>query len=90
MAFLIAGFILHKFNKVKLFKNKKHMLLFWLITYPIGIAWDIFSVSQQIWVFPGNGLTGIKIGVLPLEEYLFFLIMAYFGLSVYKTVEKYS
>ena len=88
--FLLAGLALHKLNNVKLFKNKKHFLLFWLITYPIGIAWDTFSVSQEIWVFPGNGLIGVNIGSLPLEEYLFFLIIPYFGFSLYKTLEKNS
>ena len=87
--FLLAGLALHKFNNLKLFKSKKHLLLFYLIAYPIGIIWDTFSVSQKIWVFPGFGLLGPRIGILPIEEYLFFLIIPYFGFSLYKTIEKH-
>lgn len=46
------------------------------------IAWDTYAVSHQQWIFPGNGLLGVYIGILPIEEYLFFLKPPYFALTL--------
>jgi hypothetical protein len=37
--------------------------------------------------FPGNGLVGIWIGVLLLEEYLFSLVVPFWILTVYKLID---
>ena len=48
---------------------------------------DIYAVAKGVWKFPGSGITGIHLLTLPIEEYLFMLIIPYFVLVVYKTID---
>lgn len=83
-----VSFILQKRNSLQLFRNRNHFFMYVLTILAVGLIWDYFSVWLGIWSFPNNGTIGIKIGVLPIEEYLFFLIGPYFGLTIYKAFEK--
>ncbi len=87
--FLVA-FILHKATKVKLFVSKKHMLIFYMIFVIIGVVWDQFAIFRGHWIYKREYLTGINIGYMPLEDYLFGFTVTYFGLILYKIVERYS
>lgn len=75
-----------KYN-IHLYGTRKERILITLIFFVIGVAWDSFSVMHKTWVFPGRGLVGIWIGVLPLEEYLFSLIVPFWILTVYKLLD---
>jgi len=52
------------------------------------MVWDYFATWRQHWVFPGNGLLGLRFFGLPIEEFLFFLIMPYFAFTLYKVFDK--
>jgi lycopene cyclase domain-containing protein len=84
--FLIS-FYFHKKFRLSLFKTYKHALVYFLIIFLSGLSWDYFSVSQEIWSFPIGGTIGLNIGILPIEEYLFFLVAPYLGLTIYKFLE---
>ena len=49
---------------------------------------DMYAVAKGVWNFPGDVMLGIYLINLPLEEYLFVLIVPYFILTVYKVVDK--
>ena len=85
--FLIA-FCFQKYHKIKLFNNRKHILTFSFIVVLIGIIWDNFAVYRGHWFYPGKGILGIFLGLIPLEDYFFILVCAYFVLVVYKVTEK--
>ena len=72
--FLVAAISLEVIFHPHLFDSLKERITWTLIIFIIGILWDTYAVSHQQWIFPGNGLLGINIGILPIEEYLFFLI----------------
>lgn len=72
---------------VHLYKTRKERILITLIFFVIGVAWDSISTINKTWVYPGNGLIGIWIGVLPLEEYLFSLVVPFWILTVYRALE---
>jgi lycopene cyclase domain-containing protein len=63
--------------KLKIFSSRKERIWFMIITLIVGIAWDNFSISRGHWVFPVGGNLGPKIGIMPIEEYLFILIIPY-------------
>jgi len=83
----LVSFGMQKKWKLELFRNQKHLLVYFLTIFVVGVLWDTFSVSQHIWEFPIQGTIGIRIGLLPIEEYLFFLAAPYFGLVVFKCLD---
>lgn len=72
---------------VHLYGTRKERILITLMFFVIGVASDSFSVIEKTWIFPGNGLVGIWIGVLPLEEYLFSLVVPFWILTPYKLLD---
>lgn len=84
MGFLaLAVFLEWKF-KIHIYHSRKERIITSVVLLIIGTAWDYFATWRQHWIFPGNGLLGIRIFGLPLEEFLFFLIMPYVTLTLYK------
>ena len=88
IGFLISAIVLHKTFKVKIFKSRKHGIATILTFFIIGTVWDYFATWRKHWIFPGNGLLGIRIFWLPIEEFLFILILCYFGLTIFRVYEK--
>lgn len=86
----LVGFFLHRLTKVKLFSSTKNMLIFYLIFVIIGVVWDQYAIFRGHWTYKSEYLTGVRIGYMPLDDYLFGFIVTYFGLVLYKVVEKYS
>lgn len=74
--------------KVHLYRSQRERVLISLLFFVVGVCWDSFAVFQRHWIFPGDGLIGIKIGLLPIEEFLFFLIMPFWTLTVYKILDR--
>lgn len=55
--------------------------------FVVGVVWDTFAIWRGHWAFPPGKNVGIVIGLMPLEEYLFILIIPYFVLTVYKVID---
>lgn len=73
--------------RIHLYRTRQERILITLIFFVIGVAWDSISTIEKTWVYPGNGLIGIWIGVLPIEEYLFSLVVPFWILTVYRVLE---
>ena len=73
--------------KVKLYDSWSERILIPLAFVIIGALWDSFAAWRGHWTFSGTGLLGINIGFLPLEEYLFFLVIPYTVLTWYKVAK---
>lgn len=85
---LTAVYLEWKFH-VHLYDSRKQTLIATMIFFVVGIAWDSLGVLRGHWLFPEAAATsGIFIGVLPLEEYLFCLIVPYWIITVYRVVIK--
>ena len=85
--FLISIFLEWKYH-IHLYKSRKERIVIPVIFFIIGFLWDSLAVYRRHWTFEGSGLVGIKIGLLPIEEYLFFLIVPYFILTMYRFLKK--
>ncbi len=62
---------------------------------PIGalvfsIPWDIISVREHIWYFERPYIAGIWVGGLPIEEYLFIVLVTVLFASATVVVWSYS
>lgn len=84
---LIFGIIIEIIYRERLFKHLKARIMWALVFLFIGTLWDQYAIPNGHWAFTGKGILGIYIGVIPLEEFLWFLIVPYFCLTVYKAVE---
>jgi lycopene cyclase domain-containing protein len=41
--------------------------------------WDHFIIEQGVWSYPPGRIAGPTIGLVPLEEYAFYLLQVLFG-----------
>ncbi|MBI2575309.1 lycopene cyclase domain-containing protein [Candidatus Woesearchaeota archaeon] len=88
LGLLALFFLLQKHYKVTVFKTGKQLILFWLIALAIGITWDWYGITSGHWIYPGSGILGIFIGVIPLEDLIFFFSVPYGILVIYLVLEK--
>ena len=70
--------------KIHLYHSRKERLFVVLNIFLFGMLWDYFAMYRHHWIFPGDGLVGVRIYGLPVEEFLFFLIIPYAALVMYK------
>ncbi|QQS27575.1 MAG: lycopene cyclase domain-containing protein [Sphingobacteriales bacterium] len=52
----------------------------------IFIGWDIVFTRLGVWSFNPDYLTGLKISVLPVEEWLFFFTVPYACMFIYEVI----
>jgi len=80
----IAYPLLQSFERrITMFRKWKHIFPAILITAGFFIIWDEFFTRIGVWSFNEKYILGILIGSLPLEEWLFFLIVPYACFFVY-------
>jgi lycopene cyclase domain-containing protein len=75
-------------RKLELFKSVKEGLLVIGFLFVIGSIWDSFAILRGYWSFREESFIGINIGVMPLEEYLFMLVIPFLTLTVYRIVRR--
>lgn len=51
------------------------------------IAWDIYFTYMNVWGFNDEYLIGLRIFRMPLEEYLFFLLIPYASVFIHYSLE---
>lgn len=74
--------------KIHLFKSVKEGVLVFGSLFIIGSVWDSFAILRGYWSYGEEFFVGIKIGVMPLEEYLFMLVIPFLTLVIYGIVRK--
>lgn len=93
-AFLLAGSVLMPFalsfdRKVAFYRNWKVLFPATLITATIFIIWDIYFTRHDVWWFNKDFVTGLFIAGLPVEEWLFFIIIPYCCIFIYEVSRAY-
>ena len=83
----VGCLVLEKTQHIHLYKNYKERLEIVLMFFVFGSMWDSYAIWRGHWVFPVEKNLGIVIGLMPLEEYLFMLIVPYGILTVYKYLD---
>jgi len=76
--------------KIQLFNSVKEGLLLAILLLVIGGLWDTYAILRGYWSFREQFFIGINIGVMPLEEYLFMLIIPFLVLVLYRIVTRKS
>jgi lycopene cyclase domain-containing protein len=70
--------------KLKLFESAKEGVLVVGSLFVIGSALDSFALLRGYWRYDQHFFVGIKFGVMPLEEYLFMLVIPFLTLTIYR------
>jgi lycopene cyclase domain-containing protein len=52
----------------------------------VFVAWDVVAIAAHVWTYNPRYVTGVGVGVLPVEELLFFLVIPICGLLTYSAV----
>lgn len=75
-------------------RKRMHFIQFWkpfftsiFIVGMFFILWDIYFASQDVWGFNDQYLIGLRIFNLPLEEWLFFLLIPYASVFIHYSLE---
>ena len=93
-ALLLAGSVLAPFllsfdRKVAFYKRWKALFPATLITAIVFILWDIYFTKHIVWWFNKEFVTGFFISGLPIEEWLFFIIIPYCCIFIYEVSRAY-
>jgi lycopene cyclase domain-containing protein len=80
--FLITGLIILWKSKIKLFKSKKEAVIIIGILFIVGVICDSIAVWRGYWIF--DNVFSFRLGFLPFEEYLFFLILPLWVIILYR------
>lgn len=89
---LIAGIIIVpialSFEKeLRFYTRLKYLLPAVVITGAFFIIWDSRFTSEGIWSFNPDYITGVTLINLPVEEWLFFLVVPYALIFIYEVLE---
>ena len=76
-------------KKVAFHKKWKYIWQGILLNLLIFLPWDVAFTDLGVWGFNPDYLIGIEFFQLPLEEYLFFLVVPYAAIFIYACLEAY-
>lgn len=52
----------------------------------VFIVWDLIAIAGDVWTYNPRFVSGIDIGIMPLEELMFFIVIPLCGLLTYSAV----
>jgi lycopene cyclase domain-containing protein len=52
----------------------------------VFIAWDVLAIAGGVWTYNPRYLVGLRVGNIPVEELLFFVVIPLCGLLTYSAV----
>ena len=64
--------------RTRVFRRWRRLLLTLAFTIPPLVLWDWYAIVSEHWHF--HHMTGLRIGVLPVEELLFFIVVPVAGI----------
>ncbi len=89
-AFTLLGPLALSFDrKVHFYTRWKALLPAILFTAALFIVWDIWFTAIGVWGFNETYLVGPHLWGLPLEEWLFFIVVPYACMFVYEVLNAY-
>jgi len=76
-------------KKVAFYKTWTQLWRGMLLTGAFFIEWDIVFTQRGVWSFNNNYIIGYRIGGLPIEEWLFFIVVPYACSFIYSCIMAY-
>jgi lycopene cyclase domain-containing protein len=86
---LSVPFVYSFHRKLKFYQDWKYLFPAIFITLTLFIIWDVIFTDMGIWGFNPMHLSGINVVNLPLEEWLFFIVIPYVCVFTYASLNYY-
>lgn len=71
---------------IDVFRSRSHLFACLATFLVVGVAWDSFAVWRGHWSFGEAYLLGVRVGLLPVEEYLFIIVVPLWVIVVYRVL----
>jgi len=72
--------------RARVYRRPLRLLLALLPTVVVFTIWDVVGILRDHWSYSPRFTTGIHLGVMPLEELVFFIVVPICGLLTYEAV----
>ncbi|MDD2995107.1 MAG: lycopene cyclase domain-containing protein [Bacteroidia bacterium] len=91
---LMAGSVLFPFlfsfeKQISFYKKWKYLFVAILVPLVFFVVWDAIFTANGMWSFNENFVLGPHIFGLPIEEWLFFVVVPYCGVFIYEVLKLY-
>jgi lycopene cyclase domain-containing protein len=83
----VVTLLLEKIYHIHLYHNRKERCEIVILFFIMGVIWDSYAIWRGHWVYPPTSNTGIFLGLMPIEDYFFVLILPYFIITLYKIID---
>ena len=74
--------------RVRVYARWRRLLLALLPGLVVFLAWEAYAIARHHWTYDAGQLLGVRIGGLPLEELLFFLVVPVCAVLALEAVRK--
>lgn len=88
LALLASAVWMERRFHVHLYDSRRERIVVTAVFFVVGVAWDTVAILRGHWSFNSEHLVGVTIGVMPLEEYLFILIVPFWILTTYRVLDE--
>ena len=73
-------------HRLRFYRQWKFLFPGLLIMMLVFIPWDVYFTKNEIWWFNDRYLTGLRIVSLPIEEWLFFVVVPFACIFLYEVL----
>lgn len=72
--------------RARVYRRWRRLLLALTPVVVLFVIWDVVGIYRDHWHYSERFTTGIMLGVMPLEELVFFIVIPICGLLTYEAV----
>lgn len=72
--------------RARVYRRPLRLLLALLPTVAVFSAWDVVGIVREHWTYSPRYTTGLTLGLMPIEELAFFVVIPVCGLLTYEAV----
>ena len=72
--------------RARVYRRPVRLVLALLPTLAVFVAWDLLGIVRGHWSYSERFTSGIMLGIMPLEELVFFLVIPICGLLTLEAV----
>ena len=87
LVFFLITFFIDTRHRLHVHRNVHTLLAFGVVWSLLVLIFDDIAISRGWWVFPSPGMYLGFIGIIPLEEFLFAMIVPYFFVVLWKYLQ---